>query len=99
MSPLTIEDYPGLLEIVWERVKQVTIKDRSVEDDVKYNTQGELIRGAMYILQLETEWPETWNDEYRQKVDTYDNKKRLVVAGALIAAELDRVIYLENKKE
>lgn len=39
-------------------------------------------------------WP--WDDEY-DKREKHDVKRSLVIAGALIAAELDRLLAIENE--
>jgi hypothetical protein len=70
-------------------------------DAKKWNEGGELIQAAAYLLQNEfkgkgADWisatfPAQWNGEFQRKFDKKEGVEALKVAGALIAAEIDRL--------
>lgn len=78
-----------------EREEQLSKHKRTVESDVKYNITGQLIDGAIYCLTgKEDYYPiNTWGPEFKEKIDNSTRLKKLTVAGALIAAEIDRLNY------
>lgn len=88
-----------------ERERQVTEEHWTPEDDATL-VNGELVDGAVSYLRVAElrecfnnydvplSWP--WADEWWKP--TPDNRmKELVKAGALIAAELDRMIAMKNE--
>jgi hypothetical protein len=94
----------GSIKILNERVEQVHKHGIGVKDDVLHNPNCELSMGARALLRLnpkETDFPTSWSVARCRKMMNKPYKERLVIAGALIAAEIDRLIYLENqvKKE
>jgi hypothetical protein len=78
-----------------ERFQQVMKHGRSIHDDLKVNPNGELVQMARALIEFN--WgaaPKNWD---RGLVDRMMNKtysQRLVIAGALLAAEIDRVNLL-----
>lgn len=87
---------PGAALIVAERARQVSAEGWSAEHDDGHTT-GDLARAASCYLEKYSEphlwneerhpdWP--WDDEWNPSVDPIRN---LVKAGALIAAEIDRL--------
>lgn len=91
----------GIEQITQERAEQITKHGRSILDDVKYNSRGQLME-AMVKLTLNSELhevtmahpPSGWNEEIWRKMCMKPYKQRLIIAGALLAAEIDR---LNNK--
>jgi hypothetical protein len=94
-------DIPGAELIVAERIRQVVIEGYSPDADLRY-TRGELLTAAWCYLteamehghddvcasQAPPEWP--WSSE--EWKPSMDRARNLVKAGALIAAELDRLL-------
>jgi len=57
------------------------------------NSQNELIKAALFAINPDQfEWPYYWDEEFRRKIKNKPNSvERLKIAGALIAAEIDRL--------
>lgn len=82
----------GIELITEERREQIEKHGRTVEDDAKYNKDCEMALAAQCILMNDDRWwPEAWDRSLYHKMMTSSYKKRLMVAGALIAAEIDRL--------
>ncbi|MHC4621481.1 MAG: hypothetical protein ACYTEQ_27380 [Planctomycetota bacterium] len=88
----------GLELIAEERREQVEIHGYDAAHD-RHNDQGELAESALCVLAMaqnhdgtaELYWPASWSYNWQQKVEAKDRMGKLIVAGALIAAELDRM--------
>lgn len=85
----------GIELISQEREEQINKHNRSIEKDVDWNYNKELSEAAWKLLSPDYEKsPERWGDgstfNKMQDKSYYD---RLIIAGALIAAELDRLSY------
>lgn len=97
---------PNAIAILRERWEQIHIHNRTVEKDIKCNKICQLSQGASMLALdypigcLETEdvieyhCPANWDKSIWEKMAIKNHEKRLVLAGALIIAELDR---LENQ--
>jgi len=84
------------IELISEERKEQINKHgfNSLHDTL--NSCGELGQAAIYCLTgKEEDYPEGWSLEYQYKIDRANLKKRLTVAGALIAAEIDRINNIE----
>lgn len=89
----------GIELIAQERKEQIGKHGISVEEDARMNAKGELAQAANtltdYLIDsyedrlLCNPWP--WNNGAWKKICSKPYKERLVVAGALIAAEIDRL--------
>ena len=98
----------GIELIKKEREDQLLKHGIPIYGDVRYNSMPTsyhdltpLILGAIYILDDSGEFidkPEHWDEEMLENILSKDYEDRLVIAGALIAAEIDRVQYIENPK-
>ncbi len=93
----------GIELIAEERREQVEKHGFTTEMDSNVQGSRQLARAAAVIVHPETSrsfrkmlvlMPE-WNDLICAKICNKDYKERLKIAGALIAAELDRVMYEE----
>lgn len=77
-----------------ERREQIYKHRRTVAEDKKQNKKRQL-RSAAYMLIGDNAYiqdpPEGWNPLVWDKMKRKPIKERLVIAGALIAAELDRM--------
>lgn len=98
----------GVELIANERRRQVKEEKYGKVHDDKHTDQSIAMAAAHYASPGEAlmidhtgayveMWPDNWDIEYNKK-DKHGRKKQLVIAGALIAAELDRLIRLEEKE-
>lgn len=76
----------------------------AAHDDRAFNGSGELSRVAAYLI-ANTDWhrgkivatyPPGWRREFVSKFESKSEIEKLVIAGALIAAEIDRLQRIEN---
>lgn len=85
----------GIIQIAKERVKQQG-NGRSAQSDEWINPDGSLVQAALYLLDFRrNERPSHWN-EWLDKAAQRSYKERVRIAGALMAAELDRLEHKEN---
>lgn len=96
----------GIELIAKERLEQIEKHGRTRTDDYELNYQGQLSFAASCLAFDEIEdWdarhepPIDWNLEAWQKMHDKPHKERLIIAGALIAAELERLALAELKEE
>ncbi|HHE3631944.1 TPA: hypothetical protein ACPDW7_000999 [Pasteurella multocida] len=89
----------GVTLIANERLRQQSEKGFSLNSDTQY-TNDELVRAAMCYLQAQSRhaimpifWP--WGKKYW---NPKDRKENLIRAGALIAAEIDRLHNTTTKE-
>jgi hypothetical protein len=81
----------GFESIAKERIEQV-VKHRHFLDKDLLNTKGELVKAAMFCISLDGKlWPRTWDKIYRDKIKAKSLEERYVIAGAFMAAEVDRL--------
>lgn len=96
MEPAT----QGVLRIARERHRQIHEEGFDASHDDR-NTEGELaMAAAHYALRpalsgLLYLWPCTWAKQWNKKCK-YDRIRQLEIAGALIAAEIDRLLRADN---
>lgn len=99
----------GIELIAQERMEQVTKHGRSIENDIAFNNKEQLVYAAFELLysanfpeNIELEIlvheddviiPEGWNKEAFLNLTRKPRKEKLIIAGALISAELDRIHY------
>lgn len=82
----------GIELIAIERQEQIEKHGRSVERDVSENRHEQLVHGAIKLLGVgKFSRPLNWDENLWNKMERKSNKERLIIAGALIAAELDRL--------
>lgn len=90
-----------------ERMEQLTKHGRTIVYDVATNFDHQLTKAAMAILPLSIEdnpphmlqTPFLWDPSIFEKMLIKTYKERLIIAGALISAELDRVLYIHDDNE
>jgi hypothetical protein len=92
----------GIELIAIERQEQIEKHGRTVEKDVELNSSENQLQEAAYHL-IGKEWlyvadneetcPIGWNQKVWNKMFNKEYKERLIIAGALIAAEIDRLNY------
>lgn len=84
----------GIELIAKEREEQLKKHCITPVIDVRYNKFSQLVDGAGALLKSKPtmrDIPSHWNEERWQKMIQKPYKERLIIAAALIAAELDRM--------
>lgn len=92
----------GIELIAEEREDQLIEHGRSIAQDVRQNRSGQLTQAATALIsESETDseevemmmglMPGTWTNAVCLKMCRKSYKARLIIAGALIAAEIDRL--------
>lgn len=88
----------GIELIVEERQEQITKHGRTIIKDVDQNSVEQLSMGAYMLLAVDYEegidpasYLFGWDQEICQHMIGKPYKERLIIAGALIAAEIDRL--------
>lgn len=78
-----------------ERAEQIRKHGRTVEYDKKHNGSGQLLYAAgvlaTELYQYYNPAPMGWDENYWGKVQKKPYKERLIIAAALLAAEIDRI--------
>jgi hypothetical protein len=90
----------GAQLIADERREQIMLHKRTVKKDVLYNVKNELTKGATRLLfqvqgvslddDLLPAWPDHWDNKICEKMDAKTDFEKVQIAGALLAADLDR---------
>lgn len=82
----------GAALISKERQEQIEKHHRTVDHDVERNSMGELVMAAKAILASEDgQFPAGWDLTIIQKMCDKPYPERIVIAGAFLAAEYDRI--------
>lgn len=86
----------GLELISMERHKQFS-KRITIESDVEKNDMGQLKWAAQSLItELVEDFPSDWDLETFKKWDGKQEVEKLVIAGALLVAEIDRLICVRT---
>jgi hypothetical protein len=98
----------GIKLIAIERKEQIKKHKRTVLKDACFNTSKQLSSAAGSLIFENTKdydfaesirkltIPEGWDKEIWHKMASKTYLERLIIAGALIAAEIDRLLYKEK---
>ena len=98
----------GIELIAKERQEQIEKHGISIEQDVKFNRAYQLSNAAAILATEQGQFtarkrlammPTDWDDERALKMCKKNHKERLIIAGALIAAELDKILAEEGKEK
>jgi hypothetical protein len=88
----------GIELIAQERQEQITKHGRTIESDVEQNDNKQLAVCAEMLLAVEHEegidpesYPDGWDEDVCRYMISKPYKERLIIVGALIAAEIDRL--------
>lgn len=90
----------GIELIATERQEQIEKHGRTIERDVKENAEGEIAYFAGLLCHEHANHPDAnvlnylppkWDKQLCLKMLSKTYKDRLIIAGALIAAEIDRL--------
>ena len=89
----------GIELIAIERQEQIEKHGFTLDADVFVNTENQLAIGAIRLISGDIEAhqriPEDWNWTMWKYMCRKSYKERLIIAGALIAAEIDRLQAIE----
>lgn len=92
----------GIELITIERKEQIEKHGRSVKDDVILNNDRQLLSSAIILCHKDPAWafenkiPNGWDPDIWDKMLNKPILERLAIAGALIAAEIDRINYIKS---
>lgn len=94
----------GIELIAEERKEQIEKHGRSIERDRYENSLGQLSEGAKSLLYKSKVLriravPPGWDESIWKKMANKPYRERLIIAGALIAAEIDRIPSIEQRQE
>lgn len=81
----------GLELIAKERKEQIEKHGYTVDNDVQNNNNRQLLNAAGALMTGSMLRPTSWEQESWQHMMLKSKKERLIIAGALIAAEIDRL--------
>jgi hypothetical protein len=88
----------GVELISQERQEHIVKHNRDVNFDQEVNSKGQLVYASVLLLNDghdgamgDEGYPLNWNEDVWLKMSSKPYKERLVIAGALIAAEIDRI--------
>ena len=97
----------GVELITEERQKQIdkhgfTAEHHALNSEKLYNN-NQMQQASIYLLdedvsedEMQSRIPVNWDKQWFLRLNSRDKKERLIIAGALIAAELDRLNYIEE---
>lgn len=100
----------GIELITEERQKQIDKHGFTAEhhflNTEKWYDDNQMQMAAIYLLnpltiaeEFKKHIPLNWDREWFTNLNSRDEKERIIIAGALIAAELDRLNYIEQTKK
>lgn len=84
----------GIELIAQERREQIEKHGRTIRDDVKFNNKMQLRSAAHRLVEIDPSphiVPHDWDQAIWERMCRKPMKERLIIAGALIAAEIDRL--------
>lgn len=85
--------------ILTERLEQINKHNYKIEDDLKHEN-GELLQFAKYLIEAnDSNFPKGFTKDYVKKMHFKSRIEQLSIAGAFIAAEIDRRIFLINNNQ
>lgn len=97
--------------IAKERSEQILVHGHTIESDIEKNSEEQLVKGAIALIlkppkaegfdsdEIRSLKPKGWNNEVWEKMMKKSYKEKLVTAAALLAAQIDVVIALEEAQE
>jgi hypothetical protein len=89
----------GIELIAEERKEQIEKHGFTAEKDAQY-VNCELEQGALHAIEPSMfRSPENWGSWFEEKMKGKDEVERLIVAGALIAAAIDRLMQISHATE
>ena len=99
LNALVMENLGGIQIIAKERQEQVEKHGFTIEHDQQHMV-GELVGAAMFTLtKISSYYPSWWDERYKVKLSNKTGVEALKVAGAYLAAEIDRLIEKEKRAQ
>lgn len=91
----------GIELIAAERDEQINKHGHTLEKDIETNSSDQLVAAAHDLIcgPDPNDTPKGWDKKVWEKLCTKNHTNRLIIAGALIAAELDRVNELRRLRD
>lgn len=90
----------GVELIAQERDEQINKHGFDETRDTQYYANAELVQATLFSIKPNLfSFPKNWNPIYAEKIEKKNLLDRYKVAGALIAAEMDRLISMGYKSE
>lgn len=94
----------GVELIAQERDEQISKHGRTVENDVITNSNCQLAVAANQLCDPPFDVPNYfppmgWDESIWEYISSKSYKERLIISGALIAAEIDRLQYIEQEEQ
>lgn len=84
--------------IAIERQEQIEKHGKTIESDMEKNDMGQLKWAAQSLItEMIEDYPSDWDSKVFDKITDKTEVERLVIAGALIAAEIDRLQAIDEK--
>lgn len=84
----------GVELIAKERLEHKVKHGRTIKFDQEFNDKYQLVTAAQALIEGDVEWmPSDWDRSVCEKMCNKSYKDRLIMAGALLAAELDRLNF------
>lgn len=81
--------------IAQERWEQIHKHGWDEKNDADYG-KGELLQAAIFAMHPALDgWPQGWDKHFEEKIRSKSRVDQLKVAGAFIAAEIDRLLAIE----
>ena len=94
--PKKIKPMTGVDLIAQERLEQKIKHGHSINDDVTKNKDSQLADAAQALIEGDPSWfPKDWDSDTCTNMIEKSYKERLIYAGAMIAAEHDRLNFKE----
>lgn len=82
----------GIELIAIERQEQLDKHGRTIKSDVETNDMGQLKWAAQSLItEMVEDFPSDWDEKTFYKIMSKTKVEILTIAGALIAAEIDRI--------
>lgn len=89
----------GIELIAKERQEQIEKHGWTLEHDSQVHCDGALRIAAMFALTLKKKYEQVGFEKFEKKVRSKSYEQRLIIAGALTVAELDRVLEIDSMKK
>lgn len=91
----------GIELIAEERREQIEKHGKTIESDIEFNKHSQLAYAAEKLCVPSLDLynycePQNWSEASWEKMCEKSYKDRLIIAGALIAAEIDRIQNLQT---
>ena len=87
----------GIELVAQERQEQIEKHGITIEKDIEKNDGDQLRYGAMALLSgIEEDFPSEWETSLWKKLESKTEIEQLIIAGAFICAEIDRLQALKK---